>query len=327
MFERVRKSAASALDLADLMPDILLSRLGLDRRARYLFEHVSAVLQAIETDAAVDSCGAALRRLAKLGLDDFGYVLWSMPDVRFPKLSRLLPPMASAEVQRHWTGRSGIALLKPSVNFVRILAYNYTRLTGAALDERTRILDYGCGYGRIARLMYYFTTQSNVVGVDPWEKSIELCRLAGLGPNFLQSAYVPETLPVGGARFDLIYAYSVFTHLAEPVARAALGALRRCIKDDGILALTIRPVEYWDLARYISRRDADALTAEHRAQGFAFHPHTSDHEHNAIAAGLVYGDTSIAERWFDEHCDRWSVELVDRSLNDRLQTYLYLRPR
>lgn len=326
MFASVRKAARSVVELADLVPDVLLSRFGIDERARYLFEHVLRVVKSIEDDPAVTTRAEVLRRLRQLGLDDFAYILWSLPDPRFPKLSRLLPSMASADVQRHWTGRSGIALLKPTVNFARIMTYNYARLTGSSLNERAAVLDYGCGYGRIARLMYYFVDEESVTGVDPWAPSIELCRQAGLGANFKQSEYLPSTLPVDDTRFDLIYAYSVFTHLSEAATLAALGALRKCISDAGVLVITVRPVEYWALTRYIREPEAAALTVQHRTRGFAFYPHPQGHEHNAVSTDATYGDTSIAFEWLQQHCPHWSVKLIDRSLNDRLQTYVFLTP-
>jgi SAM-dependent methyltransferase len=320
MFDYPRKIISSYLSLADTLPGILLSRLGFDRRASYLFEQERGIIERIENDPQVTTRAAALRRLRELGLDDFAFILWFMPNPAFPKLSRLLPAMASAQTQRHWTGRSGIALLKPSVNFVRTVAYHYGRLSGAILNETSTILDYGCGYGRIARLMYYFADEAALMGVDPWDKSIAMCQQAGLGANFKQSDYLPRTLPVGETKFNLIYAYSVFTHLSEAASVAALSALRHCIKDGGVLALTLRPVEYWQLARYIRPATATAKIAQHHARGFAFHPLQQNDEH------ALYGDTSIALSWLEQHCPDWAIRAVDRSLSDRLQTYVFLTP-
>jgi hypothetical protein len=64
--------------------------------------------------------------------------------------------MASDEVQQHWTGGSGLSLLRQTYNFVRSTAYNFARLTRRDLTN-AMILDYGCGYGRILRMMSYFT--------------------------------------------------------------------------------------------------------------------------------------------------------------------------
>ena len=44
---------------------------------------------------------------------------------------------------------------------------------------------------------------------------------------------------------DMIYAYSVFTHLSEKTVRAAFDTLRGYIVRDGVLLITIRPKEYW----------------------------------------------------------------------------------
>lgn len=322
MLDRLKKKISVSLDLADLIPDVLLSRMGFDERAKYLFEHVEQAIQAIENDASVSTRDAAIHRLRTLGLDDFAFLLWALPSQRYRKLTALLPSMASAETQRHWTGRSGVALLKPTVNFVRVLAYNYARITGKSLDESTRILDYGCGYGRIARLMYYFADEPNVFGVDPWDQSLAQCKQAGLNGNFLQSDYIPTSLPVTGS-FDLMYAYSVFTHLAERPALAALKTLRKYARENSVLVITVRPVEYWDLTRYIPSTTARRLTSQHRQNGFAFYPHPGEHNTGEV----VYGDTSISIDWLERNCPEWKVAIVDRLLTDRLQTYVYLTPR
>jgi SAM-dependent methyltransferase len=58
---------------------------------------------------------------------------------------------------------------------------------------------------------------------------------------------MPKDAPFPGVKFDLIYAFSVFTHLAEKTSKVVLSACRRSLKDDGLLALTIRPAAYWDV--------------------------------------------------------------------------------
>ena len=122
-----------------------------------------------------------------------------MPDREFPTLSKALPRMATAEVQTQWTGSSGLTLLKQSCNFVRSAAYHFNRLTSRPLDG-SAILDYGCGYGRLARLMYYFSDPARLYGVDPWERSIAICHDCGLGENFRVSDYLPKDLPVGAKK-------------------------------------------------------------------------------------------------------------------------------
>ncbi len=255
-----------------------------------------------------------------LGLEDFGELLFSMPDRAFPTLSRLLPRMASVDVQTSWTGTSGLQSVKQAGNFVRALAYQHIRFTGRPMDGAS-ILDFGCGYGRIARLMYYFTDPPNLVGVDPWDESIRVCRECGLGENFRISERLPTALPVDGKSFDLIYAFSVFTHLSRKALLQALEACRKSIRPDGLLAITIRPVEYWSLDSTVhGLKDTRKLKAEHAANGFAFSPMGFP-----VDGEDTYGNTSMTTGWLDRNVPGWRVVGVDRSLDDEYQLYVFLR--
>jgi SAM-dependent methyltransferase len=255
-----------------------------------------------------------------LGLEDFGELLFSMPDAAFPILSKLLPRMASVDVQTSWTGTSGLVSVKQAGSFVRTLACQYVRFTGRGMDGSS-ILDFGCGYGRIARLMYYFTDPANLIGVDPWDESIRICRECGLGENFRLSDRLPTALPVDGRKFDLIYAFSVFTHLSRRATLQALEACRKSIQSDGLLAITIRPVEYWSLDSTVhGLKDTRKLNAEHVTNGFAFSPMSF-----AVDGEDTYGNTSMTTGWIDRNVPGWRVVGVDRSLDDEYQLYVFLR--
>jgi SAM-dependent methyltransferase len=266
-----------------------------------------------------------LKALRCLGIEDFAYVLMTMPHPQFPRISSLLPRMASEDLQRRWTGATGITLLRQTGAFVRSLAYNYARFSDGTLEGRS-ILDFGCGYGRIARWMYYFSDPCRVFGVDPWERAIEVCRQDGLGPQFMQSSYLPTNLPVGDVRFDLIYAFSVFTHLSERAMRAALTTLTEYLNANGLLVITIRPVEYWQnekLAR--SKGLVERQLAMHKEKGFSFLPHDHEQDRPRIDGEMTYGDTSFTLEWFSRNFPYLTLRGVDRSLDDSLQYYLFLQ--
>lgn len=270
-----------------------------------------------------------LKKLRQMGLSDFGLVLLSIPNPRFPKLSGLLPKMASEEVQLNWTGSSGIPLLTQSLDFVRSLSYNYTRLTGKSLGD-CNILDYGCGYGRIIRLLYYLTDESNVFGVDPWDKSIEICHSDGLTQNIRLSDYLPTDLPFEHASFDLIFAFSVFTHLSKNATLICLNLLANHIKPDGVIAITIRPIEFWDTdARAGELNAIENQKHLHRQDGFSFLPHNRDSGHNLNASNtnVIYGDTSMTISWLARMFDNLEVVGLDRSLSDPTQLYVFLQKR
>jgi SAM-dependent methyltransferase len=287
-----------------------------------MFKYVHDVLAEIERNTKSRSLPEVLPDLRRgLGLDDFGDLLFAMPMAELPSLSRLLPRMASVDVQRSWTGNSGEALLKLTSSFVRALACQFTRLTRRSLDGAS-MLDFGCGYGRIARLMYYFTDPADLVGVDPWDESIRICKASGLGENFRLSSRLPTDLPVDGRTFDLIYAFSVFTHLSARAARQALTACRRYIKDDGLLVITIRPVEYWSLNESVhGLRDTTRQRVQHAESGFAFSPAGFP-----VEGEETYGNTSTTTAWITRNIPEWSVAGVDRSLDDAYQLYVFLRP-
>ncbi len=287
-----------------------------------MLSHTRNIILSAEI-AAIDGVDEALRRLRELCLDDFGEFMLELPAAHIPNLSSLLPRMASEEVQKSWTGNSGLRLLQQTTAFVRSVSYNYQRLLGEDLADRT-ILDFGCGYGRILRLMYYFSSPQRIWGVDPWEKSVQICRADNVLGNLAVSDYLPKSLPVGQSKFDLIYAFSVFTHLSERATKVALTTLRSYIADDGLLVITIRPSEYWEsVAPTLPNIDPDRLVRLHDAGAFVFVPHARE----AVEGDVTYGDTSFSFEWLMQHIPNWEKVGYDRVLNDALQLVVYLRPQ
>src|SRR4051812_9615577 len=118
-----------------------------------------ALIAAEELAERGGSVDRVLQTLRKLGLDDFGSFFWSLPNRSYPALSAMLPRMADPATQVRWTGNSGEALLIQSVAFIRMVENIYARQGIGQLAGR-QVLDFGCGYGRLTRLMYYFSDPS-----------------------------------------------------------------------------------------------------------------------------------------------------------------------
>lgn len=256
-----------------------------------------------------------------LGLDDFGMLLWSMPNTAYPKMSKILPKMAKDEIQLSWTGNSGIKLLKQTTTFVRSVAYHFYKFSGDTLNNKS-ILDFGCGYGRIARLMYYFANSENLFGVDPWDKSIEICHSDGLEKNFFLSDYLPVNLPTGEKKFCLIYAFSVFTHLSQRATITAMETLLQHLESTGILVITIRPIEYWSMNPNLKQLGVvEQQMSLHKENGFSFLP---DNRH-PVDGDITYGNTSMSLNWIKETFPRVSILGIDRSLDDPMQVYVFLQ--
>jgi SAM-dependent methyltransferase len=265
-----------------------------------------------------DSTNASLvAATSSLPLEIFGELMLERPS-HLPAIARRLPTMPPDEVQRNWTGNCGAALMGQSLAFVKtLLAIHGTY--GSRKIHAAQILDFGCGWGRLLRLMLKYAPAGNLYGVDPWSKSIGLCRQHDIPCQLAVSDYVPQSLPFSGP-FDLVYAFSVFTHLSERTTRVVLSTLRRAIADDGVLCITIRPVEYW---AHLDAPTRSELMERHRTAGFAFVPHA----HRELIDGEVtYGDTSMTLEYLEQLAPGWRIGGVEWNDNDRLQVVVALLP-
>ena len=275
------------------------------------------VLAAAERSASLGLV-PALRVLRWLSLEDFGALLISMPDDRrFPNLSRALPRMASEEVQAAWTAAKGFALLEQTIVFMRLITDRYEKITGKKIGN-ARMLDFGCGYGRLMRMMAYHADPAQIYGCDPWQDSLDIALNDGMFGHLALSARVPDRLPFPG-RFDLIYAYSVFTHLPERIAARCLQTLADALAPQGLLVITVRPIEYWPLSRY---PELEEKMHEHRTRGFAFVPHGWE----PIDGDIPFGDASLTPEWIERTIPR--LQLADRlRWGGPLQTTISLKLR
>ncbi|MGA3249436.1 MAG: class I SAM-dependent methyltransferase [Paraburkholderia sp.] len=277
-------------------------------------------------DRVAQKKGDVFAALRELPIDVVADALLEVPS-DYPAARAALPKMASNDVQDSWTGNHGHTLLFQSSAFVHSVETGFLKYAGRRL-ENANILDYGCGWGRLIRLMYKFSSPERLYGCDPWDKSIELCQAAGISANLAVCEYLPKEIPFQGVKFDLIYAFSVFTHLSESTARTVLSALRSAIADNGLLAITIRPDSYWyvhDVSK--TSVDLDLMHKVHRSNGYAFTPHGHKVASAVDEAGLnTYGDASFTLEYIRQHWLGWDIVGTDVLLLDPYQTVVFLRP-
>jgi SAM-dependent methyltransferase len=299
-------------------PQILLRNLRWPAVATSRDEIVSNVERLAGGGAGVNEILSCLRALS---LADFGELFLTMPNARYPALSKALPRMASADVQRAWTGADGLVLLQQTLSFTTVVTNKYRSQSPKELAA-ARVLDFGCGYGRIMRAMYYFCDPERLYGCDPWTDSLEHCRQDGMLGHFALSDYLPDRIPFDG-KFDLLYAYSVFTHTSARATKRCLDVLVAACGPGGMIAITIRPAEYWNAETETPREDRARCAARHREGGFAFHPHLRE----PIDGDLVYGDTSMSLEWLAQSCPQLKILSTEPVPTDPLQTIVYLTPR
>ena len=101
------------------------------------------------------------------------------------------------------------------------------------VTNEKRILDYGCGYGRITKQLWDYGYK-NIVGVDSSQKMIE--RGNKEHPYLELSAVSGSTLSFPDHSFDAVVACAVFTCITSQKAREAqFNELSRILKPGGLL--------------------------------------------------------------------------------------------
>jgi ubiquinone/menaquinone biosynthesis C-methylase UbiE len=111
--------------------------------------------------------------------------------------------------------------------------------SGFSFIEGNRILEFGCGAGRLIRHLKDLSEICEIWGVDIDAPSIYWCK-QHLAPSFhfATTTTIPH-LPFEDRYFDFIYCGSVFTHI-DDLTEAWLLELRRVLSPNGRLYITIQ---------------------------------------------------------------------------------------
>lgn len=269
----------------------------------------------------------SLTLLRMFTIDEFGEMLMTLPNKNYPHFSALFPEMASEEIQKGWTGSSGITLLRQSVGFMNYVATTFAAATGRAFRD-VDVLDFGCGWGRLLRLLAYFNDPQYTHGCDAWDVSLnhsKLCGVEKVVSSLKKSDAYPVTLPYEEDKFDLIYAFSIFTHLSEDSTKMCMNAVYRAIKPDGIAIITVRPAEFWDFNTKIPELERKKLSHTHLQNLVAFYPHGGQRK-DSQGHEAVYGDTSIPPEIIENLFHGWKILNIGATFIDSQQIFIALRP-
>jgi hypothetical protein len=149
-----------------------------------------------------------------------------------------LPKFPPAELQTRTTGASGERTMQEAFDFYQYCISKCNTI-GKPLSAESVLLDFGVGWGRIARFFLREVPMSNLFGLDISEHFISLCKSLFENNNFFKcSAYPPTEFKAN--QFTHIVGYSVFSHLSEKACRLWMEEFHRVLQDDGVLILTTR---------------------------------------------------------------------------------------
>jgi SAM-dependent methyltransferase len=118
---------------------------------------------------------------------------------------------------------------------------------GATVEELEAILDFGCGCGRVLRHWSRLPC-TRVFGCDIDSRMVEWSA-ANLGFADVRVTSLEPPLPYDDKAFDLVYAFSVFTHLPEDLQHRWILELARVTRTGGRILISTLGEYYLSLDR------------------------------------------------------------------------------
>lgn len=239
-----------------------------------------------------------------------------------------LPRFPPAEVQQRLHGTTferamsgGLALRHFTLRFVRQVLHTY-------VVPEMKILDFGCGWGRLVRTFLKDFHTQNIFATDVDREVIELARTLLPQIHFeVNGAHTPLDDPDGS--FDIVVANSVFSHLSEPNYAFWIEELTRVLKPGGALVFTTWGQGLLDMAkRVFETGEREFAWQRNIVNGFS----SWEDMHARFSAGdFVFAGTGggkylppedfgiamVPRPWFEQHAEG----LVLRDLLDDPQQF------
>ncbi|MEO8394185.1 MAG: class I SAM-dependent methyltransferase [Chloroflexota bacterium] len=114
---------------------------------------------------------------------------------------------------------------------------NMLTTQGLSFGDFHVVLDFGCGVGRVTRHLKPLSNWE-IHGCDYNSALIAWCQKHLTFATFKVNQLAPP-LPYSDAQFDLIFAFSVFTHLDEKLTHSWIRELARVLRPGGYLVFSV----------------------------------------------------------------------------------------
>ncbi|HEY3388719.1 MAG TPA: class I SAM-dependent methyltransferase, partial [Prolixibacteraceae bacterium] len=232
------------------------------------------------------------------------------------RYKRIIPEMPSEKVQLHFTGASGRISLLQSLDFFR-LAQGYISKQNTKDQQNIKLLDFGCGWGRITRMWLKSIPGNNIYAVDPMDEMINLCRETIPNVNFIKTNPAPPISIFHENMFDFLTAYSVFSHLNEEFVNLWFAEFARLMKNDGLLFITTRSRNFINHLQSLREKNEYADYATGLRDCFvdaetAFTEYDKGNIiHQPIGGGSLsnsfYGETCIPQSYFSRFNNNFEI--------------------
>lgn len=111
-------------------------------------------------------------------------------------------------------------------------------IAGVPLSTANHVLDWGCGPCRTLRWLLADAKPGQYFGCDVDRRAIDWCKKNVSGVSFAVTEPKPP-LPYADDFFDIIYGVSVVTHLSAEFQDVWLRELRRVVRPEGLVMLSV----------------------------------------------------------------------------------------
>lgn len=219
------------------------------------------------------------------------------------------------EFQEHFVGVSFDAAYIEAADFLNHV-FSRVPIPLNSFDGK-KILDYGCGWGRMIRLLRNNPAfdKTEIHGCDNRQEALEVCRRSIPNGYFSRCGNFPPTIYRNGF-FDLIYAYSVFSHLSEKSHMAWAQELSRIIKPGGFVCVTTQAREFIQVCREYREGTRKIESEWHEVLADSFTDPDAEAKFDSgellYAPGTdFYGETIVPKKFFEEKWGWLGFDVVD----------------
>jgi len=186
---------------------------------------------------------------------------------------------------------------------------------GIAIENLARILDFGCGCGRVVRHWADGGDDVEVHGTDLNPRLVEWSR-DNLSFARFQTNGLEPPLPYPDESFELVYVLSVFTHLPEPLQRPWIEELWRVLAPAGVLAISTHGERYAAELETAERERFSAgqlvvVASEDAGSNACGAYHPPEYVRTELAAGFEVLEFTPEGALGNPHQDLWLLRKAD----------------
>lgn len=179
---------------------------------------------------------------------------------RPPEVEAVCGKLPPSELQAQFTGLSAKETFRQALTYLDACR-DAAQIRGRPWGRSSaRVLDFGCGWGRITQLLGIYFNPSRIIACDVQPEAVELCRANGVRATYeLLSPWPPSRQR--DESVDFVFAYSVFSHLSEDNADAWAREFARILRPGGMAFLTTRHRSFFDYLEELHRKADEEGTA------------------------------------------------------------------